>query len=602
MDNRLKTAGLLCFTLIFALVGPMALAQEEFLPAPIPPSGGYTGNYQYANPAPQQTTSSYTTPQYQTSQPQYQAPQYQTAQSATAPYTATQQQTTPYQTAQPYYQNPQAPVAPYPSAVQQPGNYAQNIPASPAMTGTSNQVEQTRYIQPSMPTLQPSSQATMSNAAGLPPYTPPTANYADPTTNENTASSKSIEGQTVVDVRILGNLHVSKAEIASMIHTRKGREYKNELVQRDVRELSRSGKFVNVKPSYQETPEGPIVIFEVLERPMLDSIMFVGAKEIKHKVLLKESGLAVGDMADPFKVEEARRTLEYFYHDKGFAQAIVTIKKGNKPGDRDAIFIINEGSKQKILWTKFEGNSVASDARLRTQIESKQGIFWFINGEFNREKIEADKEKLTAYYRGLGYFKAKVGAETTFPFDNWATITFVIDEGPRYTVRETRFIGNEIYREGQLQEDLKLLSGEYFNQNKMNSDIRAIQERYGRVGYVFADIKAEPRFLEEPGQLDLVYKVKEGDQYVVGDVIIKIKGEGETSRTQRSVVLNRLSFGPGDIIDTQKIRESETRIRASQVFSTNAAGGGQPPKILISPPDDLEESHEVGSHDTTQRF
>lgn len=558
MKNCVKMVGRFYFVLILAFTGSFVSAQEQFSSAPLPPTGGYYGT---DHPAAQ---SSY-------------AP-------AGTQYPSTQQR----------------PTAPYPPSNVYPatGQYSQAIAPYPQ----SDQVEATRYIQPSTSTTsalpplsgtQPPFLQPASNAPSLTPYNDASRNSAN-STNEGDSSNVngSVEGKTVADVRIVGNLKIQKERIVSMIHTRKGREFSSETVQRDVREMSRSGLFVNVKPSYLTTADGVVVIFEVIERPLLDSVKFVGAKAIKRKTLLKESGLKEGDPADPFKVEEARRSLEYFYHDKGFAQARITIHTGNKPGDREVIFLINEGSKQKVLWTNFEGNSVASDARLKTQIESKEGILWFINGEFNREKVEADKEKLLAYYRGLGFFQATVGADVSFTFDHWAMVTFVINEGPRYKVRDTRFIGNDIYREGQLQDELKLLSGEYFNQSKMNSDMRAIQEKYGRVGHVFADVKAEPRFLEEPGMLDLVYNIKEGDQYRVSRVITKIKGEGETSRTKNTVILDRLSLAPGDIIDTQKIRESERRLGASGVFATNPANGGSVPKILISPPDELDESRD----------
>ncbi len=42
-------------------------------------------------------------------------------------------------------------------------------------------------------------------------------------------------------------------------------------------------------------------------------------------------------------------------------------------------------------------------------------------------------KKLTAYYRAFGFFHASVGRELDFnEKQDWLTITFVIDEGPRY--------------------------------------------------------------------------------------------------------------------------------------------------------------------------
>ena len=120
------------------------------------------------------------------------------------------------------------------------------------------------------------------------------------------------------------------------------------------------------------------------------------------------------------------------------------------------------------------------------------------------------------------------------------------------------------------------------NQAKMTADVTALQDKYGGVGYVFADIKADPRFLEEPGTLDLVYKIKEGDRYRVGKIDVAIKGE--YPHTKITTVLNRLSLRPGDIVDIREIRASERRLKASQLFEMNPATG-RAPQDCYSPPD-----------------
>ncbi|MBN1588897.1 MAG: hypothetical protein JW888_05230 [Pirellulales bacterium] len=394
----------------------------------------------------------------------------------------------------------------------------------------------------------------------------------------------------VVEVRIVGNQTFKKERILPHIHTRVGRPYRNTTIQRDVRRLYKTGMFVTIEPSYQDLPQGRVVIFKVIERPTLKYVKYVGNQKIKDKTLVKETGLAAGDAADPFSVEEARRAIEDFYHEKGFSLARVSVSEGNKPGDCGAVFVIHEGPKQKILWTDFVGNTIASDAVLTTHVQSKQGIFWLFKGEFDRKVVEADKDALVAYYRGLGFFRAKVGAEVTGdPDGQWVRITFVIDEGPRWSVHDVSFVGNSKLPTSTLREALKLKTGDFFAQNAMNADILRLREQYGAKGYIFADVKAEPRFLEEPGQLDLVYRIDEGDRYRMGRVFPKILGD--SPHTKITVLLNAMSQQPGDIIDTRELRASERRIQFSQVFDVNPQTGKQP-KIVFSPADAKEIEEE----------
>jgi len=397
--------------------------------------------------------------------------------------------------------------------------------------------------------------------------------------------------QQVVDVRIEGNRTIKLEKILPKIRTRAGRSYDLELIEEDVRRLNRTGMFINVKPYSQEVPGGRVVIFQVFERPLLHEVKYVGNRHIKTKVLEKENELKIGDALDPFAIEEGRGKIEEFYRSRGFSRVRVTVIEGNKPNDRRAVYLINEGRKQKVLWTRFIGNTIASDSRLRTQIESKPPFLYLFKGEIDRKKVDEDVNKLIAYYRGLGFFRARVGRELDYsPSENWLILTFVIDEGPRYQVRNVSFNGNTKFSTAKLAENLKLKAGRSFNQAEMNSDLAEIQDKYGGVGYIFADIKADPRFLEEPGTLDLVYNISEGDRYRVGKINVEIKGE--YPHTRITTVLNRLSLKPGDIVDIRELRASERRLRASGLFLIDPSQGVAP-KIVFSPPQLEEEESET---------
>jgi outer membrane protein insertion porin family len=390
--------------------------------------------------------------------------------------------------------------------------------------------------------------------------------------------------ERIVEVRIEGNQATEASKLPQLV-TRAGQTFDPQAIEDDVRTLHRTRKFVDVHPKYVRAPDGVVVIFQVVERPLVRHVRFVGNQQLTTRALKKQSEIAVGDSMDPYVVEEARRRIESHYREKGYDEARVTTVEGSKPGDQGAVFLIDEGRRRKALWTSFVGNTIASDARLLTQIKSKPGIFWVIGGDVDQEAIDADVQSITAYYRGLGFFQARVSRELSVVHDgtrDWTHLTFVISEGPRYTVRNVSFIGNEKFKSEFLERDLKLKSGEAFNQSKMDADLNLIRDIYGGRGFVFADIQADPRFLERPGQLDLVYRVEEGQRYRVGQINIRIRGEHP--HTRHSVVLNRLSLRPGDILDIRKLRDDERRLKSSSLFMADAAKG-QGPRIVFSKPE-----------------
>ncbi len=320
--------------------------------------------------------------------------------------------------------------------------------------------------------------------------------------------------EMVADVRITGNKSLPVDDILTHIQTRSGRPFDLELIDEDVRRLDQTHLFVNVRTYSQQAPGGRIVIFDVLERSLLQDVLFIGGSEMRKKVLQKEAGLKKGSPVDPFAIEEARRKLEEFYHKKRFSAARITLLEGDNPKNRRAVFLVNEGTKQKLWKVSFVGNTIASDERLNTQIKSNPPVLKFVDGEVVRKLLDEDVERLTTYYRGLGFFRVRIGRELEFnEREGWVTATFVIDEGSRYKIRNVSVVGNTKFTSNELLAELKLKNGDYFNNSKMRGDCSALQDKYGGIGYVLTNVKADLRFLEEAGPCDLVYHIKEGDRY-----------------------------------------------------------------------------------------
>jgi outer membrane protein insertion porin family len=220
---------------------------------------------------------------------------------------------------------------------------------------------------------------------------------------------------------------------------------------------------------------------------------------------------------------------------------------------------------------------------LKTVVKSKPGILYYFGGKFDRRSLDEDVDKLTAYYRNLGYFRARVSREYDYnQSGNWLSVNFVIDEGPRYKIREVSFVGVDKYDATDLMTLMELKPEMHFNQDDLLRDEYILKDLYGSRGHIFADVKAETVFFEEPGYVDLVYNVKEGDVYRVGQINVHIGGDHP--HTQRNVIVNRLSLRPGEIIDIRELRGSERRLKASQLF-LNEPAQGITPRIVVRPPE-----------------
>lgn len=387
--------------------------------------------------------------------------------------------------------------------------------------------------------------------------------------------------EMVVDVRVEGVDEKDLHRVVRYIRTHAGRPFDRLTIQDDVKRLLKSNRFVTAEPSYQRVGEGVVVIFRIVERPTIKYVKYVGAT-IAKRHLNKKTNLKVGDPLDGHVVDEGRRALQEYYQEKGYNKVSVHVIEGTKPKDRGVIYLINEGVKQKIWKVEFQNNTIASDGRLKTQIGSKPPILYLFKGELDREKIDEDVRKLVDYYRALGFFDARVGRELIYSeSQKWVTLRFIIDEGRRYKVRNISFIGDKRFKGEELAKNAQLKENEFFNRGELDHDVSMMQDIYGGDGYVFAIVEAEPRVHPDTNELDLVYKIEEGERYAVGAVNVKIAGDNP--HTRRNTILNRVSLHPGDVLDIRELRASERRLKASNLFANQ--NPAEEPKITFERPD-----------------
>lgn len=408
--------------------------------------------------------------------------------------------------------------------------------------------------------------------------------------SEQPAAPEGAAQSIVADVVVRGNQRLPAHRILANVRTRPGRYFDPDVLQQDVNQLWRMDEIRRVNgPWIEQTEAGVVVTIEVVEKQTLESVQIIGNRAITDRRLKKEAGITDGQPLDVFEIKMVKSRIEDFYREQGFPNTQVEILEGGGESDSSVVLVIHEDQKQRVWNVKFEGNTIATDARLKTFVKSKPGVFWLFGGVARRDEIDQDIQKLMTYYRSLGFFNARIGREISESNDGrWLTTTYIIDEGPRYRVRSVAFMGNQRFTPEELASLVRLKPDEAgspeFNAAKMNEDVVTLRDLYGSMGYVFSQVEAEPRFLEQPGELDLVYRIEEGEQYHVGKINVHI--DGNYGVTRRETVLNRLSLRPGDLIDVREVRNSERRLGSAQIFAGNDPGTpGAPPRIVVKPPE-----------------
>lgn len=388
----------------------------------------------------------------------------------------------------------------------------------------------------------------------------------------------------VADVEVVGNSTISRERILSEIKTVPGRPFKPEQVKDSLRRLYATHWFYDIEASDRKVPEGVIVTFRVVERPVIEKVEYIGNKVFKVEKLREMTGLKAGKAMDPGLNKAMAQRIERRYREKGYPFATAELLEGGKRGDTKVVISITEGPKTKVTRVTWEGNSFVSGERLATQINSKPFLHVFPT-KYDTMKLEEDIAKLTEYYRNNGYLDVRLGRKVDWnETKSGAHVHFVIDEGVRYKVNEVQFAGNTIYDSTDLRKDIKLTSGAVLNQGMMERDRQLVQDHYGKNGYAFTNVQTDVRYLDKPGEVNLVYQVKESGPKRVGEVHVQ-----GNEVTKNKVIYQYLDLAPGDILDTTKLRRSQQRLVETRLFQVEPQQGIMP-TVTIDPQTSDEQS------------
>lgn len=385
--------------------------------------------------------------------------------------------------------------------------------------------------------------------------------------------------EPLADVRIEGNVTISTSDIARHVKVRPGRTVTQAMIKDDVDEMIRTRWFASVEPLIRKTDDGLVLVYKVLERPIVRRVEYRGADKIKVAKLESLTNLKVGSPYDVSANRECARRIEEMYHEKGFAFATVELEKGNDKQDREVVFVIHEGSKVFVSGVDFEGNKFFSDAVLDLKLRTKTRLFWVIGGKYDPATIPDDIAAVQQYYHSLGFFDVGIQHELKFNDDrSRVRVVYTIDEGVRYKIGRVDMMGPDVIPEADLRKDHTIETGEYFTQRKLSADVEKMREKYGKLGRLFAKIDAVPRFTETPGTVDILYRVDEDKVYRVREFNVHIAGDHPHTRT--NLVRNISTIQPGDLADPKKIQQAKARIAGAGYFENSP---GNEPRLDIRP-------------------
>ncbi|RJY08345.1 outer membrane protein assembly factor BamA [Aurantiacibacter aquimixticola] len=147
---------------------------------------------------------------------------------------------------------------------------------------------------------------------------------------------------------------------------------------------------------------------------------------------------------------------------------------------------------------------------------------------FTRSRVRADVARIIELYKRQGRFAATVEPQMVMLDQNRVDVIFEISEGPKSKVRQINIIGNEVFSDGDLKDEMitredsifaLFSSNTSYDPDRMAYDQQLLRQFYLTEGYSdFRVVSAVAELTPDRRDFIITYVVEEGERYRWGDV------------------------------------------------------------------------------------
>ncbi|MGK5735431.1 outer membrane protein assembly factor BamA [Acinetobacter junii] len=370
------------------------------------------------------------------------------------------------------------------------------------------------------------------------------------------------------DIRIDGLVRLTPASIYSMLPVNSGDRVSDPMIAESIRTLYASGLFDDIKAF----KENNVLVFKVIERPVISKLEFKGNKLIPKEALeqgLKKMGIAEGEVFKKSALQIIETELEQQYTQQGRYDADVTVETVARPNNRVELKLnFNEGTPAKVFDINIIGNTVFSDSDIKQAFAVKESGWASVvtrNDRYAREKMAASLEALRALYLNKGYINFNIiNSQLNISEDKKNIFIEVsVDEGSQFKFGETKFLGDALYKPEELQALKLYKDGEIYSQEKVNAVKQLLLRKYGNAGYYYAEVNVVPEINNQTGIVNLNYYINPGQQVTVR----RINFAGN-SKTADEVLRREMRQMEGALASNEKIDLSKVRLERTGFFKT----------------------------------
>ena len=202
--------------------------------------------------------------------------------------------------------------------------------------------------------------------------------------------------------------------------------------------------------SYRPEVNAVDYTFHVEPGPKVD-IVTEGFR-IRRGVLKRNVPVYEENALDDDLLNEGRRNLVNYLQSRGYFDAKVDLKKQSDPGGDElrVIYLIDAGSRHKLLQLEITGNHYFPEELLRSNIHVQAAGRFFSHGRYSQALLNDDIHGLEYLYLNNGFQQVKITSNVE---DNYRghqdelAISIQVNEGPQTLVGKLQIVGKQsLYR------------------------------------------------------------------------------------------------------------------------------------------------------------
>lgn len=388
------------------------------------------------------------------------------------------------------------------------------------------------------------------------------------------------QAQTIV---VQGNRRVDADTIRSYFILRPGERLDAVKIDQAYTALYGTGLFREVRI----TPSGGRILVVVVENPVINRVVFRGAKRVKTEQLASEVESKPRSPYSPTTVQSDIQRITDIYRRVGrFDVRIEPRVEEVANGRVDLVYEITEGDKTGVYEIRFVGNNAFSNRKLKDVMTIGETNFLsFIrsNDIYDPDRLAADQELLRRFYLRAGYadFRVVSAVAELDGGNRGYIITITVEEGERYSFGSVEVQSNiRDVDPATLRTVLRTRQGAVYNAELIDKTIEDITIELSKRGYAFAQVR--PRGDRDYANriVSVVYVVDEGPRVYVER--INVRGN---LRTRDYVVRREFDLAEGDAYNRVLIDRAERRLKNLGFFKTvriTNEQGSAPDRVIIN--------------------